>query len=151
MQRRTRIRGLSKMDIFRGAVVLLAVLAWSIPVRCDEIHDAVRKGDLEKVKALLKDNPALVSSKESTGETLLYLAVQTNHKEVAEFLLANGADVNAANNKGNTPLHEAAAGGHKEIAELLLANKADIEAKNTDGYTPLHMAAITGQKEIAEM
>jgi hypothetical protein len=118
----------------RRAVVLLVALAWGSLAFCGEIHDAARNGDLGKVKALLKDNPDLVFSKESAGGTPLHGAAYRGHKDVVELLLASKADVNAKSKNGWTPLHEAAANGYKDVAELLLANKADVNAKN---YKPI--------------
>ena len=67
-----------------------------------EIHNAARDGDLEKVKALLKDNPDLVFSKDTNGTTPLHWAAINGHKDVASLLLANKAAVNAKDNSGNT-------------------------------------------------
>jgi hypothetical protein len=55
-----------------------------------EIDDAAQNGDLEKVKALLKDNPDLVSSKDKWGRTPLHLAARNGHKDVAELLRQYG-------------------------------------------------------------
>ena len=41
----------------RVATVVLAALACAIPAFCSEINKAIEKGDLEKVKALLKADP----------------------------------------------------------------------------------------------
>jgi ankyrin repeat protein len=135
----------------RRAAVLLVVLAWSSLAFGGEIHDAARNGDLEKVKALLKDNPDLVFSKDGFGWTPLHWAADTGHKDVAELLLANKADATAKNNLGDTPLHWAAWRGQKAVAELLLTNKADANAKNNFGDTPMHWAGWQGQKAVAEL
>jgi ankyrin repeat protein len=103
------------------------------------ICDAASSGDLEKVKALLKDDPGLVfHNANSWGETPLHVAASNGHRGVAEVLLANGADVNARDNSGRTPLHPSAWNGHKAVAELLLANGADVNARDKSGGTPLH-------------
>jgi hypothetical protein len=44
-----------------------AGLALSSLAFCGEIHDAAKSGDLEKVKALLKDKRGLVFSKDNGG------------------------------------------------------------------------------------
>jgi hypothetical protein len=118
-----------------------------------QIHEAAKLGDLEKVQTLLKNNPELVSSKDSKGNTPLHVAASSGYagtRDVAELLLKNKADVNARNNEGATPLHEAAMWGDKLVVGLLLANKAEINAKDSKGNTPLHIALQHGQKDMAE-
>jgi cytohesin len=110
----------------------------------NEIFEAARNGDFEKVKSLLKDNADLVFSRDDSGDTPLHWAVSKGHKEVAELLLANKADVNAKNNVGETPLFSAAS---KEMAKLLLGNKADVNARDNGDETPLHEA----NKEVTEV
>jgi len=43
----------------------------SNPTACGEIHEAARDGDLQKVKALLKDNPELIVSVDRGCQTPL--------------------------------------------------------------------------------
>jgi hypothetical protein len=70
--------------IFRLAAVTLVALAWSSLAFCGEIQDAAKSGDLEKVKALLKDNLDM------NGGTPLYWAARLGHKDVAELLRQHG-------------------------------------------------------------
>jgi ankyrin repeat protein len=137
--------------IRRGAAVTLLALAWSGLAFCGEMHDAAKSGDVEKVKALLKKNPALASSKDTTGTTPLHLAAGYGHKEVAELLLAHKARVNAKANEGDTPLHLAAFHGHTDVAELLLAGKAKVNAKDKAGLTPLHWASRNAHKDMVAL
>ena len=137
-------------SISRCIIVTLVVLAWNSLAFCDEIHDAADSGNLEKVKALLKDNPDLVFSKDTNGWTPLNCAVYSGHRDVAEFLLANKADVNAADNNGETSLGDAAGSGHKDMVELLLANKADVNARDKFGSTPL-LFAVWLSKDVVEL
>ena len=146
------------------------------PVFCGEIHDAAQRGDLAKVKALLKDNPELVFSKDTNGVTPLHFAAGFGHLDVVALLLANKADVNASN-QGTTPLHAAVLNQHKEVADLLVASNAQVTifdaagggylekarallkenpnlvfAKdNNSGSTPLHLAARNDHKDVAEL
>lgn len=137
---------------FRVLALGLTALALSASGLCGPIHDAARTGDLAKVKALVKENPALVSSQdEKYGETPLHFAALNDHKDVAEFLLENKADVNAKSKNGSTPLHLAAGKGNKDIVELLLANKADINALDSEGWSPVHSAVVFNQKETKDL
>jgi ankyrin repeat protein len=137
-------------QILRLVVISFIMPACIIPVFCDPIHDAARNGDLRKVKALLKDHPDLVSSKDSNlGGTPLHWAAISGRKDVAQWLLSMAAEVNARDaNFGRTPLHWAAENGYRDVAELLLANKAAINGKDDDGKTPLHCAASYGALEF---
>ena len=71
----------------RLGTVSLLILVWSIPVFCGEIHDAAKAGDLAKVKALLKENPELVSGRDYMGYTPLH---QEFGAEVIELLRRHG-------------------------------------------------------------
>jgi ankyrin repeat protein len=143
------------------------------PAFCGEIHDAAANGDLEKVKALLKDNPDLVSSKDNTSWQPMHWAAYNGHKDMVELLLANKADINAKDKNGMSALGLAAGKGHMDVANLLIVDKAeytihdvaalgDLErtrallkdhpelANSTDGdgHTPLGLAA---NKDVAEL
>jgi ankyrin repeat protein len=87
-------------------LVFLAVAGLSF---AGEIHDAALKGDLQKVKALLTHDPALLDAEnEPNKKTPLHYAAQGGHKDVVEFLLDQGARVSRPNIAGETPLHYAA-------------------------------------------
>jgi TonB family protein len=100
----------------------LIVLVWSSLALCSEIHDAARNGDFQKIKALLKENPELVSIKDEYGYTPLHLAARKGQKDAVEMLLANKAEINAKTLMGITPLDMAAWDGYKGIEELLRQN-----------------------------
>ena len=127
-----------------------------------QIHQAAEAGDIQKVKSLLADNPALVNAKDSYGMTpLQYASERDRDKEIVELLLAHGADVNTRSTVDLwTPLHRAACYGCKEVAALLLAHGADVNAKNDRGKTPLTLASqeVAGneslnlaRREVAEL
>jgi ankyrin repeat protein len=117
----------------RGFLILLVfafMLIWSSVALCGEIHEAVKNNESAKVRKLIKNNSALVFSKDEDGFTPLHLAAANSLKEITEFLLTTKAEVNAKDNAGSTPLHQAAAAEiqHRDIVEVLLAHKADVNA-----------------------
>lgn len=103
----------------------------------DDIHAVVADCDLDKVAALLKENPTLVSSKDADNLTPLHVAALRGHTAIAEMLLARGANSNARHGRDEpTPLFLAAVKGRTATVELLLAHGADVNAKYSD-RTPL--------------
>lgn len=140
------------------AAIMLITLGCVCNVFSAEFNDFLMpmlSGDLDKVKALLKDNPDLIKAKGDNGDTLLhYAAVYSMNSDIAKFLIANNADVNATDNSGLTPLHFAAGANgtpSKNVVEFLLANKADVNAKANDGTTAMHYAASWGDKDVVEL
>src|SRR5258706_4934957 len=75
--------------------VILMLLAWGCFAYGGDIHDAARGDALEAVKVLLKQNAALVFSKDASGMTALHHAALWGNTDVVELLLTNKADVNA--------------------------------------------------------
>lgn len=116
----------------------------------DEIHEAVRAGDIGKIQALLAANPEAVNAKaKSGGATPLHVAMLKGNIEVVKALLAAKPEINAIDSgHRETPLYAAAGSGRKEIVELLIGNGADVNAKARDGSTALHTAARKHHKEI---
>jgi len=139
------------MKSIAKAIVLIPFFFFFNLARAQDIFLASYNGDLETVKKLIKENPDLVNSRNSTGRFPLEMAAQTGQTDIVKFLLENGADVNL-NRGGATALHMAAIyGGKTEVITLLLENGADLNARTGNGYTPLNLAVIGKQKEIAEL
>jgi ankyrin repeat protein len=134
--------------LVRVATALLLALAWSSLAFCGPIHDLARKGDLNKIKALVKDHPELISSRDKSGNTPLHLAAFHGNPDVVAFLLANGADVNA---KNNYPIFapgdlEGMFGAHSaNQTDPVILLTAHGVAFNTvsNGYTPLDLALFS--------
>jgi ankyrin repeat protein len=135
------------------AVAVVFLLAASGMALAGSIHKAARKGDKKAVIALLKQNPDLVSSKDSLGFTALDLAAKYDQPEIVALLLANGADVNAQvrvwditnhgleQHAGESPLTLALQSYlHKEVVGMLLTHGADVNVELSNGGTPLSLA-----------
>ncbi len=113
---------------------------------------ALQVKDWARVKALVNENPQLLTVHDADGYAPLHIAVEENQSETVRFLIAAGADVNAKTGTGlavwnRTPLHLAAFGGHATITKILLDSGADPNAKSSVGNTPLHRAALYGGNE----
>lgn len=131
------------------------------PANADAIHEAVRRGDLDRVLEILRQRPRTVEDRDTlrpqSGNlpllqqaTALHFAAQSGHPGIVRALLDAGADVNARNPQGITPLHLAAWDGNAEIASLLLVRGADPKGRNhrNEGMSALDIAAMTGGAEV---
>ena len=113
-----------------------------------DIHEAAKKGSLEKVKAFLA-NGEKIDAKDKHGLTPLYLAACKGHKDVCEYLISQGADVNAGGEFGFFPLGgiiSTQTEGGVEIFKLLVDHGADYN-KDFGGYPLLHQAVYSCNHE----
>jgi hypothetical protein len=104
------------------------------------LQKAAESGDIDKVRALIKDG-VNINEKGSYGSTALQWAAFTGRSDIVQILLDAGANVNIKNDFGDTALHGAAYSGSIETANLLLNKGADINATGDEGKTPLVYAA----------
>ena len=124
--------------------VILALLLCGCQIgqnyREEKMADAIRKGDLSKVKALLSSEPGLL---QRCGDGVpLQMAARFGQKEIAGFLIARGADINSNMcGPGYTPLHWAVIYDNVEVVELLVKKGAKVDMKDIEGRTPLHWSA----------
>ena len=116
------------------------------------IFAAAILGDTEQLTDLLTANRAQVGLLSSDGWTPLHLAAFFGKADAARLLLNKGAIVNArsTNPMENMPLHAAAAGRHTEVAKLLIDHGAPVNARQHGGWSPLHAAAQNGDLELAK-
>ncbi|XP_077294218.1 ankyrin repeat domain-containing protein 13C [Arctopsyche grandis] len=82
------------------------------------LHEAVFRGDIKQLSALLRKND--VGKKDKHGNTTLHLAVMLGRKECAQILLAHGAPVKVKNLLGWSPLAEAISYGDRQTISSLV-------------------------------
>ncbi len=131
-------------------LALAAALALGPALWADEIHEASKQGNLEKVRSLVDADPALVGAKDKGGETPLHWAAFNGNPDLVRFLLNKGADVDAKNARGLTPLFFSAAQGRTQAAGLLIERGADVNVRNPLGMTPLIIAVEQGTAELVK-
>lgn len=122
---------------------------------------AVTKGDLDKLRRLLKENEYLATAQiDRCGELRTLLHVATDwpghhpfNVATVKVLIDAGADVNArfAGRHTETPLHWAASSDDVDVLDALIDAGADLEARGAviGGGTPLSNAVAFGQWRAA--
>ena len=109
------------------------------------LHAAVKANNVESVRFLVSKG-AYVEAKDSSGQTPLYLAVDSRWTapEIVECLVKDGhANVNFRESlNGFTPLHAWAMvyEGKAIIGEILIIAGADLDARDKKGFTPMQRA-----------
>ena len=128
------------------AVLISVTVSAATPAN---LFDAVKAGDAQAVRALLKQR-VNVNAAEADGMTPLHWAVRSNDMETVQLLLRSGANSKASNRYGVTPLSLAAMNGEAAMIEVLLKAGADANAALPDGETVLMTAARTGKPDAVK-
>ena len=129
-------------------IILSCILAAApIITNAQEIFDAIRANDLEKVKTLIENDRAVVKLKGGYGDTPLHIAALVDNDEIARLLIEHGADLDAQNGSFYTPLLQAGL----KVTKMLVENGADIDFVSRNGQTTaLSRALMWKEKEVAE-
>ena len=114
------------------------------------IADVAMKGDMDAVRALVKQHPGDVNAPQPDGSTALLWAAYWNDQKAVEALLAAGANVNASNREGFTALSQACTNGNVAMAQVLLKAGADANVFQAEGQTALMTASRAGNAEVVK-
>lgn len=132
------------------AIPLLAVLSIGAADVRVSLVDAVKNGDKESLRTLVKDR-ATVKAAAPDGTTALHWASYRDDVEAADLLLRAGADVNAATDLGVTPLWLASVNASAAMTQRLLQAGANPNiALSPSGETPLMEASRSGSVAVVE-
>jgi ankyrin repeat protein len=113
-----------------------------------DIFSSIQSGNIDEVKAALKDNPAAVRVLDHLGHTPLYQAAAGGYHslEIVDLLLRAGADASWHDTYGQQPIQQAALFATPSVLALLVAHGADVNAADTlSKETPLLAAAKLGK------
>ncbi len=139
------------MALRKTLLPLSILLLATGPIQAEEIHDAVERGDLEAITAILEKDPTRLDVRNDDGLTPANLAALRGHVAVVEELLLFGADTSIGDTEGSLLLHNAAAGGALQVVELLLGEGVALSVPDNNGMTPLHFAVEYRRVPIAEL
>ena len=135
----------------RASIAIFLLCLESTVVWAGPLHDAVRAGDVEQVRALI-DAAGDLDATGETGETPLNLAILGANEPLALLLIDRGAGIHARNEGGFTPLHAAAYSNAAGLAGHLIDMGADVnDRENKAGVPPLNVAAEEGSTEVAKL
>ena len=143
--RRSLALGISWIRGRTWVAIGLALALGGTPLDDSPVADAAQRGDVDAVRALLRDG-ADVNAAQGDGMTGLHWAAERGDAELARVLLYAGAHVESGTRIGQyTPLHLAAQGGHGGVVGLLLESGARPDAASSNaGTRPIHLAAASG-------
>lgn len=109
-----------------------------------DLHNAVRRGDVARMKVLLEADRALANSRSETdprGTYPLHVAAEFGQAVAARMLLDYGADVSLLDLENDAiALGWAAFFGRPGVVRVLLDAKSDPSQRNKHGLTPLACA-----------
>lgn len=118
------------------------------PAEEENFRMAAHDGDLEGMKALMKQGVSC-DAVDQEGHTALMYAAFNGHSEIVLYLLDAGADINRVDFMGRTALLYASTGPFPETVGILLDRGADPNKVDTDEhFSPLMHAAAEGHLEV---
>src|SRR5262245_48763198 len=135
--------------LFASVLLLTAVVASSQERKIDStLFGAIREGDAEKVRVLVRAG-VNASVQDETGATPLMYAAAYASPLMLRVLIEAGANVNAKNDIGATALMWASYDTPK--VRLLLERGTDVNAKTQNGVTAVISAALRGNTEVMRL
>lgn len=109
----------------------------------EDLLDACRRNDLERVRTLVTADPTLLSRQASTGETPLLAALYHRSGATVSWLREQ--------HWPRSIFEAAAVDDVARLQEILCGDPAEADTYSTDGWTPLHLAAFFGSFGAADL
>jgi cyclase len=135
----------------KALILIVCLVAFSAALFSQELLEAVKTGDLAKVKALVEKEPGIVNAKNPGGQTILFAAVSMGQLEISEYLISKGAEVNERSTFGLMPLHVACIRNVPlGIVRLLVEKGADVNTVAKYLGRPLDLALDTEDSALID-
>lgn len=109
----------------------------------EDFFDAIEAGDVERVRALLGDDPSLGRARDGDGLSALLRARYRLDRALVAAVREHAGDLDAA--------EAAALGEIDRLAVLLDADRSLVEHRTPDGFTLLHLAAFFAGAEAVRL
>ena len=127
----------------KSIVLLILIAAFGTLGQSQEIFDALRKGDIRSVKALIEKSPQILEARDGSGMTPLHYAATGGSADLINYFVDKGAKLEIQNAQHKTPLHLAAMNDRKDAAAVLLKRGATLETRDDYGRTALILCAAS--------
>ena len=108
----------------------------------DDLFAAIEAADVERVRALVTDDPPLAAARDAEDVSALMRARYRLDRGVVQALMAAGPELD---------LFDAAALGDLDRLTTAIGDGADVDGVSGDGFTPLHLAAFFGKPEAVTL
>jgi uncharacterized protein len=109
----------------------------------DELIRAIHSADIEGLRKLLRENPALAGSRDTAGVSALMQAVYRRQSGAIDLLRQAGLKLDI--------FETAALGDTKALAALVADDPSQINSYSADGFTALHFAGFFSQPSAARL
>ncbi len=116
-------------------------------------HEAVRSGDVDRVRAVLHSG-ADINALDEHGQTALMNAVYWGNVDIARLLIESGADLDHTAKYSLTALFLAVIGNRPQFVKMLVDAGADRNLTGSRGHfavTPLEYARNCGFVEVIQI
>lgn len=125
----------------------------SIPSPTPEnVIQSLKLGNVSEVENMLSHDSSLGSTVDADGDTLLHLAVLTQHEYMVKYLLTTAEiPANSTNKARMTPLHYAVIGRSARLVRVLVELGGYVDAADACGRTPLMHAAMNHRKQLIDL
>ena len=141
LTRRSALKSLALSLVAGAECWAIGAHRWrAAPADAAAFLDAVRRGDLERVRRMLRQLPGLAATRDPDGVSALIHARLGGHAEVVEVLREAGLvlDIAEAAMLEDWPRFEQLANEHPEL----------LNALHPVGGTPLYAAALAGSQDL---
>lgn len=107
------------------------------------VFEAIRAGDVDGIRALLRDDPRVAGVRDQDGLSAIRFARYRGRADLAEVLLGAGPELDV--------FDAATVGETARLGALLDGEPSLVTAYSEDGFTPLHLAVFFGHAETAQL
>lgn len=107
------------------------------------IFESIKAGDIDAVRAAVKDDPSLAAARDDDGRSAVRAALYIHNQKLADVLLEAKPELDV--------FDAASVGDVDRLGELLDGDADLVGAYSEDGYTPLHFAAFFDQGKAVRL